>query len=610
MPKRNKNLLSIRKIKIYDANSKIIKFWRRNPIIACEDLLGIKLLDNQKYMLQQSWNTPMVLWACSRSAGKSFLGAIIIILKAILYENQSIYICAPVGDQSKELFTKIEEIVLNLGKTAASIDSLQDIVKQETVHSPACKTGFSHAQSGFNVSFYNGSEITSLNGDPDNNRSKRATLVFFDESGFMSENAIAVMEAFAAQDSNFKTSTAKDFNIKAQRKKCPTQLIYASSASDIDTTFYKHYKDFAKQMFLGNTRNFFCCDISCEVPLHPTMDGVSYPALLTQSKVDSAMKANKEKALREYYNKFTKDGGENQIIKWGQIRKNETFLLPEMYNVDNSKYIIAFDPSRMSDNSIITVMKIMKDKNIGYYGKIVNCTNLVDVESKKHIKLSTPEQIKILKEQILAYNGKCPDYGNILALLVDPGAGGAGVNAIGDNLLEDWYDKNNIKHKGFLDLESEAYPNYESKYPNASNILHFYSPQKYRTQMVDEFIELMGLDLIKFPKEYRGKDYVVEENIDKDGNVILNNRQLSSEEGISLAQIDILKTEITSIHKFENPEKTNKTYKLPKEKENTCHDDRFYTTILLSHFLYNLRRTDIVNKEQEEVNFMDFLFIN
>jgi len=177
MAKRNQGILSTRKIELYKANSKTIKFLRRNPIIACEVILGIKLLDMQKYILQESWNKPMSLWACSRSAGKSFLGAIIIILKAVLYENQSIYIAAPVGDQSKELFTKIEEIVLGLGKTASSIDSLQDIVKQETSKSPACQTGFSHAQSGFNVGFYNGSEIYSLNGDPDNNRSKRATLV-------------------------------------------------------------------------------------------------------------------------------------------------------------------------------------------------------------------------------------------------------------------------------------------------------------------------------------------------------------------------------------------------------------------------------------------------
>jgi len=174
---RNKKILSIRKVAMYKANSKIIKFLRRNPVIACEKILGIKLLDMQKWILQESWNKPMVLWACSRSAGKSFLGAIIIILKAVLYENQSIYIAAPVGEQSKELFTKIEEIVLGIGKTASSIDSLKDIVMIEVVKSPACKTGFSHAQSGFHVGFYNGSEIFSLNGNPDNNRSKKVCFL-------------------------------------------------------------------------------------------------------------------------------------------------------------------------------------------------------------------------------------------------------------------------------------------------------------------------------------------------------------------------------------------------------------------------------------------------
>ena len=66
MAKRDKSVLSVRRVELYEANSKIIKFFRRNPCIACEVLLGIKLLDNQKYMLQQSWNTPMVLWACYR----------------------------------------------------------------------------------------------------------------------------------------------------------------------------------------------------------------------------------------------------------------------------------------------------------------------------------------------------------------------------------------------------------------------------------------------------------------------------------------------------------------------------------------------------------------
>ena len=412
----------------------------------------------------------------------------------------------------------------------------------------------------------------------------------------MSENAISVMEAFAAQESNFKTSIKKDFNIKAQRKKCPTQLIYASSASDVDTTFYRHYKNFAKQMFAGNS-DFFCCDIPCDIPLNPTLDGEIYPPLLTQAKIDSAMRANKSKAEREYYNRFTKDGGENQIVKWGQIRRNEIFILPELSYVEGFTYAIAFDPARSGDQSIITVMKIIYDENIGYYGEIVNCTNLIDIASKKGIKMSSPDQIKALKECILAYNGNAPDYQNIEILSIDPGAGGGGISAYADNLLEDWKDVKGVVHKGFLDKDYELYAGYENRYPNSSDKLKLFSPNKYRTQMVDEFIELMQLDLLKFPKEYDGKGYVTLQE-SKGEEIKLIKKHLSLEEEVSLINMDILKTEITSIYKFENPEKTNKSYKLPKDKERIMNDDRFYTIIMLAHYLHDLRRKNITNKKR------------
>jgi hypothetical protein len=349
-------------------------------------------------------------------------------------------------------------------------------------------------------------------------------------------------------------------------------------------------------MFLGD-RNYFCADIPCDVPLAPLIDGEPAPPLLQQSKVDSVMRTNREKCLREYYNRFQKDSGESQIIKWGQIRRNETLLLPELFYTDDSKYIIAFDPARSSgDNSIVTVVKLIDDENIGLYGEIVNCTNLIDIGNKKGYKMSTPEQIKFLKNTILNYNGKSPDYEHIMGILIDPGAGGGGITAYGDNLLEDWKDKKGILHKGFLDKEYELYEGYEKKYPNASNILTFLSPHKLRTQMVDEFIELMGLDLIKFPKEYDGKGYIsISENIKDESK--LKNKTLTIEEEIALINIDILKTEVTSIHKFENPEGTSKTYKLPKDKEKKMHDDRFYTIIMLSHFLYDLRRKHITQKK-------------
>lgn len=591
--KKNKDTLSFRRLQLYQKNAEVIKFLRRNPIIACEELLGIKLMDSQKYILQSSWNATNAVWCCSRNFGKSFLGAVFMLLKAILYENQGIYIVSSVGAQAQETFNKIEEIVLRIGQTSNSIDSLLDIVKYEVVTSPACKTGFVHAQTGYRVEFYNGSEIITLNGNPDRNRSRRATLVFFDESGFCSEELIVVCEAFATQDTNFKTSTRQDFDFRTLKKKTPTQLIYASSASHVDSIFYRKYRDFAIQMYLGN-KNYFCADIPCDIPLNPLIDGKSVPPLLQQSKVDSAMRTNRDKAIREYYNKFMKDGGEGQIIKWAQIRRNETLLLPELSSVNSSKYAIAFDPARTADNSIVMVMKVVHDENIGYYGEIVNCTNLIELGNKKGYKMKTPDQIDFLKKTILAYNGNAPDYENILGFLIDPGAGGGGISAYGDNLLDDWKDEKDRIHKGFLDKNYDLYQGYETKYPNASDILKFLSPSKYRSLMVENTIELMKLDLLKFTKEYDGKGFVSIQ----DENSNINKKYLSLEEEVALVNMDILKTEMTSIYKFENAEGTSRSYKLPKDKEKVMNDDRFYALIMLGHFLYELRRQDIVNKEE------------
>lgn len=556
-------------------------------------------------MLQASWNTPNVLWCCSRSAGKSFLGAIFIILKAILFENQSIYISAPVGDQSKELFIKIEEIVLNMGKTANSIEGLLDIVRNETVKSPSCVTGFTHSPSGYNVSFYNGSEITTLNGKEDSNRSKRATMCFFDEVGFMSENAIMVTEAFGAQDSNFKTSTRKNFSHGALRKKCPTQMLYASSASEMGTTFYKYYRDFFKAMLIGDS-DYFCCDIPCDIPLNPTMNSEIHAPLLTQAKIDKAMKANPEKCLREYYNKFTVDGGENQLIKRALIVQNENFQLPELCHMQGGRYGIFFDPARSNDNSIILVGKFIKDPLIGWYGEIVNCINLLEKSNKKGNMLKSTDQIKMLTQTILDYNGKSPDYEHIEVLSIDAGAGGGGITAYADPLLDDWFDENGGKHKGFIDKNYDLYASEVPKYPNASDKLTLISPAKYRNQMCEEFSELMTLGLIKFPKEYDGKGYLSMEVINDKKESIIKHRQLSAEEEVALINIDILKTECTSIYKFKNDVGVVSKYGLQKDKENKMHDDRFYTCLLMAHRLYELRRTDIIRQDNDNSSISDY----
>ncbi len=587
---KRKTLLSDRKKKICELDAESIAYYRRNPCIACEDLLGIKLIDSQKYILQQSWNKPHVLWCCSRNFGKSFLGAVFMILKAVLYENQAIYIVSSVGDQAKETFTKIEEICLRIGKTAASIDSLEDIIENETVKSANNKTGFSHPQSGFHVTFYNGSEIFTLNGKPDNNRSRRATLVFFDEAAFSSDELILVCEAFATQNTEFVTSTKEDFNPNVLKRKVPTQLVYASSQDDMTKMFYKHYKNFAKKMLAGN-RDYFVADMICDTAIETYMNGKPYTPLLTKDKVDAAMKANPDKARREYYNQPTKDGGVNQIIKWGTIRRNENFYLPQLSYVPGSRIAMAFDPARTTDNSILTMMNIINDKDYGYIGQIVNCVNFIDPDNKKGYKLDSNRQLEAIREYLIRYNGQFNDYQNIEILLIDQGAGGGGTSTYADGLLSDWVGKDGRSHRGLIDRKHDIYKGYNDLYPNAIDKARVISPKKYRTQMVQEFIELMDLGVIKFPYELK-QEFITIAKDDANGNQEMETYQLSDEEVIALKSIDIMKSEITSIYRYGNSDNTTITYALSKEKENNpnFHDDRFYTIIMLAHYLYELRR--------------------
>lgn len=599
-------IISSYKRKIYELDAESIAYYRRNPCIACEDLLGIRLTDIQKYILQQSWNTPHVLWCCSRNFGKSFLGAILIILKAILYENQAIYIISSVGDQSKQTFTVLEQLILRIGKASDSIKSLKDIVEKETVKSPTNKTGFSHSQSGFHVEFYNGSEVFTLNGNPDNNRSKRASLVFFDEAAFSSDELIAICEAFATQNTEFATSIDDNFNPETEKRKCPTQLVYASSMSEMDKMFYKHYKNFSKNMLAGDV-DFFVCDLICDTAIKTFMNGKPYTPLLTQAKVDAAMKADRDKALREYYNKPIQDGGDNQIIKWGTIRRNETFVLPEVTYVKGGKYVIAFDPARNKDQSVMTIMKVCYSDDIGYYGEIVNCINMVDLSSKKKLKLDSNRQLDIIKDTILTYNGQAPDYENINRFYIDAGAGGGGVSTYGDGLLKEWYDSRGGIHKGFLDIEYEVYDGYENLYPDNSDKLTLLNPRKYKKEMTEQLIEVVGLDLIKFPREYSRQGYVPMTKINRETEEEeVYDHNLSWEEECALINIDQMKKEITSIYRFKNAENTVVTYALPKDKESSLNDDRFYTMIMLGHYLYELRRENYKDVDQSDYEYQTF----
>src|SRR5574344_1047739 len=110
-------------------------------------------MDSQKWILQESWNGKYNIWTCSRNFGKSFLIAVFVMLKLLLYPNVSIYILSNVGNQAQETFMKLEKIAK---QQINSIPSLKDIFINE-VSASSNSDGFIHDKSGFRVSVYSGS---------------------------------------------------------------------------------------------------------------------------------------------------------------------------------------------------------------------------------------------------------------------------------------------------------------------------------------------------------------------------------------------------------------------------------------------------------------------
>jgi hypothetical protein len=389
------------------------------------------------------------------------------------------------------------------------------------------------------------------------------------------------------------------FDPRMETQKTPTQLLFASSMNDTDCFFYKKFKDYAMKMFAGDT-NYFVTSMPCTIPLAPLMNGEPYAPLLKQSQIDDEMKVNPQKAKREYYNQPLAEH-QDQMVRNAVIIRNSTLTMPMLNNFDNkSKFINSIDTARSGDNSIFSSMLVKRDEKYGYYGEIVNCINFIDTEKKKKkMNLKIDEQVDLIKENILLYNGENPDYINILGFLADAGAGGQGTS-VADLLLHDWKDKSGQSHKGFIDDTHDLYKEDSKKYPNASRVFNLINPKKFKNQMCTELIELLEHDLIKFPKEYDGKGYLIVEEKDEKGNIELKERKLSLEEELALINIDIMKSELLSIHKIYDSEGNIIKYEAQDEH---AHDDRFYTLLLKAHKLYELRRQDLLNANSKKTDY-------
>lgn len=628
--KPTEEIISQRKMEGMQKLSEIKQWGLRNPTKFMERFIGVDLLDVQTYTFMNSWDKMYALWLCTRNYGKSTLLALYYMTRGMLLNNCRCYICAGTSDQSIETFEKIVSIAKN---EIESFTGLTDVFRNEVVINMTNNDGFIRNPAGFTYRLYNGSFVKTLNSNVNAKRGKRAEAVCFDESGFLDEEVFQVIEPYTAQDKNFKMGGS--VNVTNLPKELPNQLLYTSSASTTDSYFYKKYKEYSKAMIWGS-KDHFVADINCEIMFNATYRGKIYPAsLLTKEKVDNAMRENKEKALREYYNIFTSDGGADAIFKRSMIVKNSTIRPPIMFNDTKDRlFALAYDPARSMDNSFVLVGEYYKDSSDNWRMRIANGINFMDLSKKNKTPMRTPEQVKKLKQLILDYNGDgVDDYTNISNIFIDAGSGGAGVN-IADYLMEDWYEEGHegeqkYLHRGLIDKEQSS--DYVKKFPNAVDKIKLLPPTMYKSIIYEAAIEMMRLDLIDFTAEYDNKGYLtmldidekemakakkdliakykdksmskgeldrlVEEELQERNLASTKIYKLSPDEELGLVQIDSLKEEMVNMVRKKR-ESGKDGFELSTEKQNKLHDDRSYCFSMLCYGLSELRREHIKNKKR------------
>lgn len=628
--KPTEEIISQRKMEGMQKLSEIKQWGLRNPTKFMERFIGVDLLDVQTYTFMNSWDKMYALWLCTRNYGKSTLLALYYMTRGMLLNNCRCYICAGTSDQSIETFEKIVSIAKN---EIESFTGLTDVFRNEVVINMTNNDGFIRNPAGFTYRLYNGSFVKTLNSNVNAKRGKRAEAVCFDESGFLDEEVFQVIEPYTAQDKNFKMGGS--VNVTTLPKELPNQLLYTSSASTTDSYFYKKYKEYSKAMIWGS-KDHFVADINCEIMFNATYRGKIYPAsLLTKEKVDNAMRENKEKALREYYNIFTSDGGADAIFKRSMIVKNSTIRPPIMFNDTKDRlFALAYDPARSMDNSFVLVGEYYKDSSDNWRMRIANGINFMDLSKKNKTPMRTPEQVKKLKQLILDYNGDgVDDYTNISNIFIDAGSGGGGVN-IADYLMEDWYEEGHegeqkYLHRGLIDKEQSS--DYVKKFPNAVDKIKLLPPTMYKSIIYEAAIEMMRLDLIDFTAEYDNKGYLtmldidekemakakkdliakykdksmskgeldrlVEEELQERNLASTKIYKLSPDEELGLVQIDSLKEEMVNMVRKKR-ESGKDGFELSTEKQNKLHDDRSYCFSMLCYGLSELRREHIKNKKR------------
>jgi hypothetical protein len=294
--------LTEREKKLY----KIFQFSKRFPAYGAKKILNVNLPIYQMDMLQRMWWHKYPLYLCSRRTGKTYVIAVGLSERALLYPKTKIGIVAPVYRQSKNVFNEIENIMKS-----------SDFFGSQIIGNPI------HGSSEFKIEFKNGSTIIAIPLS-DNIRSYGFNIIHIDEYGFregMNNDVENIIEPMILTKKELKTGKNKEIT------DIGNQLIISSTANYEGSDLHLKLRHYQEQIE-KNDREY-------DIISYDYRDGLKaglFEEKMVKKKVKQADSITRKK---EYLNIFISGGSD--YISYDLIQK-KVIDNKEYVDVENNKY--------------------------------------------------------------------------------------------------------------------------------------------------------------------------------------------------------------------------------------------------------------------------------
>jgi hypothetical protein len=257
-------------------------------------------------MLQRMWWHKYPLYLCSRRTGKTYVIAVGLSERALLYPKTKIGIVAPVYRQSKNVFNEIENIMKS-----------SDFFGSQIIGNPI------HGSSEFKIEFKNGSTIIAIPLS-DNIRSYGFNIIHIDEYGFregMNNDVENIIEPMILTKKELKTGKNKEIT------DIGNQLIISSTANYEGSDLHLKLRHYQEQIE-KNDREY-------DIISYNYRDGLKaglFEEKMVKKKVKQADSITRKK---EYLNIFISGGSD--YISYDLIQK-KVIDNKEYVDVENNKY--------------------------------------------------------------------------------------------------------------------------------------------------------------------------------------------------------------------------------------------------------------------------------